>query len=97
MIIKRLGLSLVVFLSLLLTAYAASKPVTDDFISDTVRQKLAADSLVKGGAIDVEVKDGAVTLKGKVQEPKQKEKAERIAKKVRGVKTVVNEIKIEKP
>jgi osmotically-inducible protein OsmY len=97
MIIKRLGLSLVVFLSLLLTAYAASKPVTDDFISDTVRQKLAADSLVKGGAIDVEVKDGNVTLKGKVQEQKQKEKAERIAKKVNGVKTVVNEIKIEKP
>jgi osmotically-inducible protein OsmY len=97
MIIKRLGLSLVVFLSLLLTAYAASKPVTDDFISDTVRQKLAADSLVKGGAIDVEVKEGNVTLKGKVQEQKQKEKAERIAKKVNGVKTVVNEIKIEKP
>jgi osmotically-inducible protein OsmY len=97
MINKRLGLSLVVFLSLLLTVQAATKPVTDDFISDTVRQKLAADSLVKGGAIDVEVKDGTVTLKGKVQEPKQKDKAERIAKKVNGVKTVVNEIKIEKP
>ncbi|MDQ1472896.1 MAG: hyperosmotically inducible periplasmic protein [Bryobacterales bacterium] len=97
MINKRLGLSLVLFLSLLLTVQAATKPVTDDFISDTVRQKLAADSLVKGGAIDVEVKDGTVTLKGKVQEPKQKDKAERIAKKVNGVKTVVNEIKIEKP
>jgi osmotically-inducible protein OsmY len=95
--IKRLGLSLVVFLTLLLTAQAASKPVTDDFISDTVRQKLAADSLVKGGAIDVEVKDGVVTLKGKVQEAKQRDKADRIAKKVSGVKSVVNEIKIEKP
>jgi osmotically-inducible protein OsmY len=94
---KRLGLSVVMFLSMLLTAWAASKPVTDDFISDTVRQKLAADSLVKGGAIDVEVKEGTVTLKGKVQEQKQKEKAERIAKKVSGVKIVVNEIKIEKP
>jgi osmotically-inducible protein OsmY len=95
--IKRLGLSLVVFLTLLLTAQAARKPVTDDFISDTVRQKLAADSLVKGGAIDVEVKDGVVTLKGKVQEGKQRDKADRIAKKVSGVKSVVNEIKIEKP
>ena len=95
--IKRLGLSLVVFLTLLLTAQAASKPVTDDFISDTVRQKLAADSLVKGGAIDVEVKAGVVTLKGKVQEAKQRDKADRIAKKVSGVKSVVNEIKIEKP
>jgi osmotically-inducible protein OsmY len=70
--IKRLGLSLVVSLSLLLSAQAASKPVTDDFISDSVRQKLAADSLVKGGAIEVEVKDGVVTLKGKVQEARKK-------------------------
>ena len=66
-------------------------------ISDTVRQKLAADSVVKGGAIDVEVKDGNVILKGKVQEPKQKDKAERLAKRVNGVKTVVNQITIEKP
>jgi hyperosmotically inducible periplasmic protein len=94
---KRLGLSIVLFLSMLLTGYAANKPVTDDFISDTVRQKLAADSVVKGGAIEVEVKNGVVTLKGKVQEPRQRDKADRIAKKVNGVKSVVNEIKIEKP
>ncbi|MES1260327.1 MAG: BON domain-containing protein [Acidobacteriota bacterium] len=97
MILKRAGLSLVLFFGILMTAFAAGKPVTDDFVNDTVRQKLAADSLVKGGAIEVEVKDGVVTLKGKVQEAKQKDKAERIAKKVNGVKSVTNEIKIEKP
>ena len=32
-----------------------------------------------------------------VQELKQKDKAERLAKKVNGVKSVVNNIKIEKP
>lgn len=100
--IKRLGLSLVLlvtmaFLSVNQAAFAAGKPVTDDFISDTVRQKLAADSLVKGGAIEVDVKAGVVTLKGKVQEGKQRDKADRIAKRVKGVKSVVNEIKIEKP
>ncbi len=42
----------------------AYKNVTDDYISDSVRQKLAADSVVKGGAIEVDVKDGAVTLTG---------------------------------
>lgn len=94
---KRAGLSIVLFLSMLLTGFAATKPVTDDFINDTVRQKLASDAVVKGGAIEVEVKDGVVTLKGKVQEAKQKDKADRIAKKVNGVKSVVNEIKIEKP
>jgi osmotically-inducible protein OsmY len=94
--LKRIVLSFVLSLHLLATAFAG-KPVTDDYISDSVRQKLAADSLVKGGAIDVEVKDGAVTLKGKVQEPRQKAKAERLAKKVSGVKSVVNNLTIEKP
>jgi osmotically-inducible protein OsmY len=94
--IKRICLSAVISLGMAMTV-AASKPVTDDFVNDTVRQKLAADSLVKGGAIEVDVKDGVVTLKGKVAESKQKDKAERIAKKVGGVKSVVNEIKIEKP
>jgi osmotically-inducible protein OsmY len=94
--IKRIGLSVILSLGIAMTALAA-KPVTDDFLNDTVRQRLAADSLVKGGAIDVDVKGGVVTLKGKVAEAKQKEKAERIAKKVGGVKSVVNEIKIEKP
>lgn len=95
--IKRIGLSLLLFLSMLVTAAAAGKPRSDDYLNDSVRQKLAADSLVKGGNIEVEVKDGVVTLKGKVQESKQKDKAERLAKKIGGVKSVVNNITIEKP
>jgi hyperosmotically inducible protein len=62
-----------------------------------VRQRLAADALVKGGDLDVDVKDGVVTISGKVHEQKQKDKAERLAKKVNGVKSVVNKITIEKP
>jgi hyperosmotically inducible protein len=90
---RRLLLSLVLSSGLLFGA----PPVTDDYITDAVRQKLAADQVVKGGAIDVQVKDGVVTLKGKVQEPKQKNKASRLAKKVKGVKQVVDELTIEKP
>ena len=95
--IKRLVISFVLTALLAVSALAGSKPVTDDFINDTVKQKLAADSVVRGGAIDVDVKDGVVTLKGKVQEPRQKSKAEKIAKKVSGVKSVVNSIQIEHP
>jgi osmotically-inducible protein OsmY len=95
--IRRIVLTFVVALNLATAALAASKPVTDDYISDSVRQKLAADQVVKGGAIVVEVKDGAVTLSGKVQEPRQKSKAENLAKKVHGVKSVVNNLTIEKP
>jgi osmotically-inducible protein OsmY len=95
--LRRILLPLVLVFTLLATAFAASKPVSDDFISDTIRQKLAADQIVKGGAIDVIVKDGAVTLRGKVEEERQKNKAEKIAKKVGGVKSVVNEIELARP
>ena len=77
--------------------YAANKPVSDDFLIDTIRQKLAADAVVRGGAIEVIVKDGNVTLRGKVEEEKQKSRAVKIAKKVSGVKTVMNELQLSRP
>jgi osmotically-inducible protein OsmY len=75
-------------------ALAADTP-TDDQIYDAVRQKLATNRDVKGGGIEVEVKDGVVYLRGKLQEPKQVKKAEKVAGKVKGVKKVVNELKAE--
>src|SRR5471030_701051 len=70
-------------------------PVTDDSITDQVRIKLASDPVVRGGAMQVDVKQGVVTLSGAVEQDKQKEKAEKIAKKVKGVKQVVNNIEIK--
>ena len=93
---NRLILSLLVPQIAIVSAVAAEKPTTDDYISDSVRQKLAVDQVVKGGDLDVQVKDGVVTISGKVHEQKQKDKAERLAKRVHGVKSVVNNIKIEK-
>ena len=95
--LKRILLPLVLLLTLIGTALPANKPVSDDFISDTIRQKLAADQIVKGGAIEVVVKDGAVILKGSVEEDKQKTKAAKIAKGVNGVKSVDNQITIAHP
>lgn len=69
--------------------------VTDDTITDQVMIKLADDPVVKGGALKVDVKDGVVTLSGSVEMDKQKDKAERVAKKVKGVKKVVNNIDIK--
>ena len=43
------------------------------------------------------VKDGVVTISGKVKEQRQKDKAEQIARKVGGVKSVINNIKVDKP
>jgi osmotically-inducible protein OsmY len=92
---KRLIAVFILAMALVSAALGADKPpLTDNFIYDSVRERLAADIVVKGGAIDVDVKDGVVTLKGRVQEQKQKSKAESLAKKVKGVKSVVNNLQI---
>ena len=93
---KQLVLSLLAAPVAIVYAMPADKPVTDDYINDSVKQKLAADTVVKGGSLDVSVKDGVVTLSGKVSESRQKERAGSLAKRVHGVKSVVNNIKIEK-
>jgi osmotically-inducible protein OsmY len=92
--IKRLLTSIVLMFAMVTLLLAGDKPPDDNFIYDSVREKLASDLIVKGGAIDVEVKDAIVTLKGHVQEAKQKSRAESLAKKVKGVKSVVNNLQI---
>jgi osmotically-inducible protein OsmY len=67
-------------------------PVTDDRIHDQVLMKLAGDQDVKGGGIEVEVKGGVVTLKGRVEKDMQKSKAEKLVKKVKGVTGVTNQL-----
>jgi hyperosmotically inducible periplasmic protein len=74
---------------------AANKPVSDDAIYDKVRLDLASDIDVKGGNLKVDVKDGVVTLAGVVENQGQKDKAAKIAKKVKGVKKVVNNIEVK--
>jgi osmotically-inducible protein OsmY len=77
---------------------AAQKSVPpDDRISDQVRMKLATDPDVKGGALDVAVQDGVVTIKGRVDTDKGKQKATKLAKKVKGVKDVDNELVVGPP
>jgi osmotically-inducible protein OsmY len=91
--IKTLVSFLVIF-ALAAGVAAAEKHVSDDQIYDNVRRKLADDQVVKGGAMEVEVKDGTVTLRGKVETDQQKSKAAKIAHKVSGVKQVNNELEV---
>jgi osmotically-inducible protein OsmY len=74
---------------------AAGTP--DDRISDQVRMRLATDADVKGGALEVTVKDGLVTIKGRVDTEKGKARATKLAKKVKGVKDVDNELVVGPP
>lgn len=94
--IPKLCACAVVFFLMAGLCLSADKPVSDDMIYDNVRIKLASDVDVKGGALKVEVKAGVVTLSGLVETQSQKDKATRLAKKVKGVKQVVNNIEIKK-
>ena len=86
-------LSLLLILVLIVPLFAQGTP-NDDRIYDDVRRRLANDVDVKGGGLDVVVKAGVVTLRGRVHDAKAKEKAEKITKKVKGVTGVTNELKI---
>jgi hyperosmotically inducible periplasmic protein len=75
---------------------AKSEPLTDNMITDQVMIRLSGDQVVKGGALKVDVKDGVVTLSGQVDEPKAKDRAEKLTKKVKGVKQVIDNLTVRK-
>ena len=87
-------IALVLF-NMVAVAGKQSAPMTDDTITDQVRLKLTSDPDVKGGALQVDVKGGVVTLAGAVELPKQRDKAEKLAHKVKGVTSVVNKIEVK--
>ena len=73
----------------------AQKTVSDDEIFDNVRRRLAGDPEVKGARFDVTVKQGVVTIRGKVDKEKYKQKAQRLASREKGVKKVINELRVD--
>ena len=76
---------------------AVSSTAAGATLTTKVKTALANDAGMKTMTnIDVDSKDGVVTLKGKVDSADLKKKAGDIAKKVSGVKSVKNELKVEK-
>jgi hyperosmotically inducible protein len=84
-----------VALILVAGAALAAQPPTDGAINDNVRIKLSGDAEVKGGALKVDVQKGVVTISGTLDTQRQKDKATRLAKKVKGVKQVINNIALK--
>ncbi len=80
------------FCMLLAPAFADQKK--DDQIYDNVKRRLAGDPDIKGGALEVMVADGVVTVKGIVRTDRAKTKTDRVVGRVKGVTKVVNELKV---
>lgn len=83
-----------IFLLTVVSAAAFQQASSDDEIYDLVRRRLAGDPDVRGGALDITVKDGVVTLRGAVRSEKARKKADKLARKIKGVKNVINELTV---
>jgi len=69
--------------------------VDDSTITAKVKTALLADPDVKGLMIDVDTKNGVVTLKGTADKPANRDRAVAIAKDTSGVKSVENQMVVK--
>jgi osmotically-inducible protein OsmY len=86
---------LALFVLLCAAGAVAAPEISDDEIYDQVRLRLAGDIDIKSSSIEVLVKQRVVTLRGKVRTDKAKERATKVTKKVKGVKSVDNQLEID--
>jgi hyperosmotically inducible protein len=82
--------ALVLFASLIV----ACAGVTDAGITGAVKTKLAADSKVNASEINVDTKDGVVTLTGNIDSQEAKSRALQIARETTGVRDVQDMISV---
>jgi hyperosmotically inducible periplasmic protein len=74
----------------------AGEVVTDAAITTAVKTKLLGDTKTPGLKIDVDTKDGIVTLSGEVATAAERTNAAKLAQDTKGVKKVVNKLTIAK-
>jgi hyperosmotically inducible protein len=68
--------------------------MTDAAVTSAVKTKFLADTTVSGLKIDVDTRDGAVTLNGTVATKAEADRAMSLARNTNGVKSVVNNLRI---
>jgi len=76
-------------------AALVEKKLDNQNITDAIENELLFDRAVPANDIDVKVVDGVVTLRGKVGNILAKERAARMAETVKGVRSVVNLVKVK--
>lgn len=72
------------------------KPGSDADIKQRIKDRFAEDAALKNAKIDIDVKEGIVTLSGNVDASEQRDRALEIARSVTGVKDVVNRINVRR-
>jgi hypothetical protein len=79
----------------IMAAQSTGEYIDDAAITTTVKAKLVAEKVANFTRISVETNNNIVTLTGEVESKDEKERAERIAKLVDGVKSLDNKLEIK--
>jgi len=79
-----------------MTGQSAGQYIDDTSITTSVKAKLTAEKAANFTRIDVDTNNQVVTLNGIVESADQKAKAEQLAREVGGVKSVKNNLQIQK-
>jgi hyperosmotically inducible protein len=77
------------------TGRSAAANVDDAGITASVKTKIVADKAANLTRIDVDTIRGTVYLNGLVDSAQQRTRAERLAKQISGVKSVVNNLQVK--
>lgn len=100
---RRLTTTLVLLIVLVVAAgcqamsgRTAGETLDDAGITASVKSKLVADKMSNLTRVDVDTNSGSVYLNGTVETVEQKTRAEQLAWQARGVKTVVNNLQVQK-
>ena len=75
-------------------AERTGEAITDAAVTSAVKAKFLADTSTPGMKIDVDTKDGVVTLSGTVRSSAEADRAVALARETNGVKRVVNNLKV---
>src|SRR5688572_14766001 len=76
------------------TTESMKTTVSDSWITSKTKIALFADSRAPGNAVNVETKNGMVSLRGKVENATEKQAAEEVARGIEGVQGVRNELQV---
>jgi hyperosmotically inducible protein len=79
-----------------MTGKSAGTSIDDATITASVKSKLVAEKVSNLTRVDVDTNSGNVYLNGTVESPEQKTRAEQLAWQAKGVKSVVNNLQVQK-
>jgi osmotically-inducible protein OsmY len=75
-------------------ANQAKDAVGEGTLAAKIKSKMALDDIVKASAIDVDTRDGVVTLSGTVTSEAERQRAVQLARETEGVRSVEDRLKI---